>query len=136
MAVLVAFAIYSLLSKAISRSLLTLPIIFTALGFALSVPLSASLSPDVIHEGKKILAEITLILILFSDASHVRFKKLVMDWQIPTRMLVIGLPLASIVAGVSLVTNYRDEFNQQVQSGGIDGLLKALAGKNKGVAGK
>lgn len=51
--VLVAFAIYSLLSKAISRSLLTLPIIFTALGFALSVPLSASLSPDVIHEGKK-----------------------------------------------------------------------------------
>jgi NhaP-type Na+/H+ or K+/H+ antiporter len=91
--VLVAFAIYSLLSKAISRSLLTLPIIFTALGFALSVPLSASLSPDVIHEGKKILAEITLILILFSDASHVRFKKLVMDWQIPTRMLVIGLPL-------------------------------------------
>lgn len=35
--VLVAFAIYSLLSKAISRSLLTLPIIFTALGFALSV---------------------------------------------------------------------------------------------------
>lgn len=79
--VLVAFAIYSLLSKAISRSLLTLPIIFTALGFALSVPLSASLSPDVIHEGKKILAEITLILILFSDASHVRFKKLVMDWR-------------------------------------------------------
>ena len=91
--VLVAFALYSLFSKAISRSLLTLPIIFTALGFALSVPLSASLSPDVIHEGKKILAEITLILILFSDASHVRFKKLVMDWQIPTRMLVIGLPL-------------------------------------------
>ena len=85
--VLVAFAIYSLLSKAISRSLLTLPIIFTALGFALSVPLSASLSPDVIHEGKKILAEITLILILFSDASHVRFKKLVMDWQIPTALL-------------------------------------------------
>ena len=72
--VLVAFALYSLFSKAISRSLLTLPIIFTALGFALSVPLSASLSPDVIHEGKKILAEITLILILFSDASHVRFK--------------------------------------------------------------
>ncbi len=41
-----------------------------------------------------------------------------------------------IVAGVSLVTNYRDEFNQQVQSGGVDGLLKTLADKNKGVAGK
>jgi len=35
-----------------------------------------------------------------------------------------------IVAGVSLVTNYRDEFNAQVQSGGIDGLIKSLAAKN------
>ena len=35
-----------------------------------------------------------------------------------------------IVGGVSLVTNYRDEFNQQVQSGGIDGLIKSLAAKN------
>ena len=33
-----------------------------------------------------------------------------------------------IVGGVSLVTNYRDEFNEQVQSGGIDGLIKTLAG--------
>jgi len=37
-----------------------------------------------------------------------------------------------IVGGVSLVTNYRDEFNQQVQSGGIDGLIKSLAAKNAG----
>ena len=35
-----------------------------------------------------------------------------------------------IVAGVSLVTNYRDEFNQQIQQGGIDSLIKALAAKN------
>lgn len=90
---LLAFALYSLFSKTISRSLLTLPIIFTGLGFAMSGPLHAGLAPDTIHEGKKLLAEITLILILFSDASHVRFKKLAMDWQIPTRMLVIGLPL-------------------------------------------
>jgi phospholipid transport system substrate-binding protein len=37
-----------------------------------------------------------------------------------------------LVGGVSLVTNYRDEFNGQVQSGGIDGLIKALAAKNSG----
>jgi phospholipid transport system substrate-binding protein len=41
-----------------------------------------------------------------------------------------------IVAGVSLVTNYRDEFNQQIQSGGVDGLVKALADKNRGAGGK
>ncbi len=37
-----------------------------------------------------------------------------------------------IVGGVSLVTNYRDEFAQQVQAGGIDGLIRTLAAKNAG----
>jgi phospholipid transport system substrate-binding protein len=41
-----------------------------------------------------------------------------------------------IVAGVSLVTNYRDEFTQQVREGGIDGLIRALATKNAGTTGK
>jgi len=41
-----------------------------------------------------------------------------------------------VVGGVSLVTNYRDEFNAQVQSGGVDGLIKTLADRNKGVPAK
>jgi phospholipid transport system substrate-binding protein len=41
-----------------------------------------------------------------------------------------------IVGGVSLVTNYRDEFNAQINSGGIDGLIKTLSDRNKGVAAK
>jgi phospholipid transport system substrate-binding protein len=41
-----------------------------------------------------------------------------------------------IVGGVSLVTNYRDEFNDQVQKGGVDGLIKTLSDRNKGVAAK
>ena len=36
-----------------------------------------------------------------------------------------------MVAGVSLVTNYRDEFGQQIRSGGVDGLIKSLKDKNK-----
>jgi phospholipid transport system substrate-binding protein len=36
-----------------------------------------------------------------------------------------------IVDGVSLVTTYRGEFNERVRQGGIDGLIKALADKNK-----
>ena len=36
-----------------------------------------------------------------------------------------------IVGGVSLVTNYRDEFNEQIKSGGVDGLIKTLGDKNK-----
>jgi phospholipid transport system substrate-binding protein len=41
-----------------------------------------------------------------------------------------------VIGGVSLVTNYRDEFNNQVQNGGVDGLIKTLSDRNKGVAAK
>ena len=36
-----------------------------------------------------------------------------------------------IVAGISLVTNYRDTFNQEVRSNGVDGLIQMLSTKNK-----
>jgi phospholipid transport system substrate-binding protein len=35
-----------------------------------------------------------------------------------------------MVAGVSLVTNYRDTFTQEIKAGGIDGLIKSLHAKN------
>jgi phospholipid transport system substrate-binding protein len=41
-----------------------------------------------------------------------------------------------VVAGVSLVTNYRDEFNDIVKSSGVDGLIKTLTEKNKGAPAK
>lgn len=36
-----------------------------------------------------------------------------------------------VVAGISLVTNYRDQFGQEVRTGGIDGLIASVAAKNK-----
>ena len=41
-----------------------------------------------------------------------------------------------IVGGVSLVTNYRDEFNEQIKNGGVDGLIKTLSAKNQGAPAK
>jgi phospholipid transport system substrate-binding protein len=35
-----------------------------------------------------------------------------------------------VVGGVSLVTNYRDNFNAEIRDGGVDGLIKSLASKN------
>lgn len=37
-----------------------------------------------------------------------------------------------VIDGASLVTTYRGSFNDQVQRGGIDGLLKTLAERNAG----
>jgi phospholipid transport system substrate-binding protein len=39
-----------------------------------------------------------------------------------------------VVEGVSLVTNYRDSFQHEVQRGGIDGLIKTLTDKNQSLA--
>ncbi len=36
-----------------------------------------------------------------------------------------------VVGGVSLVTNYRETFNAEIRDGGIDGLIKSLASKNR-----
>ncbi len=36
-----------------------------------------------------------------------------------------------MVDGVSLVTTYRGSFNEQVQKGGVDGLVKTLADRNR-----
>ncbi len=36
-----------------------------------------------------------------------------------------------VVGGVSLVTTYRDTFTNEVRNNGIDGLIKALADKNR-----
>jgi len=35
------------------------------------------------------------------------------------------------MAGVSLITNYRDAFTQEINSNGVDGLIKMLSEKNK-----
>lgn len=39
------------------------------------------------------------------------------------------------VAGISLVTNYRDQFGQEVRNGGIDGLISTISAKNRSLEG-
>ena len=36
-----------------------------------------------------------------------------------------------VVGGVSLVTNYRESFLAEIRNGGVDGLIKSLASKNR-----
>ncbi|MDJ0833070.1 MAG: sodium:proton antiporter [Gammaproteobacteria bacterium] len=99
--ILAAFIVYSLLSKAIGRTVLTLPMLFVTLGYLLSFPLQQAASPELIHDAKILLGEITLVLVLFSDASHVNFSRLRQHWKLPTRMLLIGMPL-SIALGTAV----------------------------------
>lgn len=92
--ILICIFAFSVLSKAISKTMiLTLPIVFTGVGYLFSQPLEMLAEPAVLDSGKRLIAEITLIFLLFSDASHVRLRKLRQNFGLPSRMLVIGLPL-------------------------------------------
>ena len=102
LAVLLCVVTYSLLTKAISKTVLTLPILFTGLGFMVSTQVNTLAEPEALQDSMRFIAEITLILVLFSDASHVRFSRLKESYKIPGRMLVIGLPL-SLIFGTLVV---------------------------------
>ncbi|MEM6986334.1 MAG: cation:proton antiporter [Pseudomonadota bacterium] len=94
MAILLVVFAYSILTKVIAKTVLTLPIIFTAVGYASAGAVDTMVAPDTLNHITRVLAEITLVLVLFSDASHVRFGALRQAIRLPVRMLVVGLPLS------------------------------------------
>ena len=102
LSILVCAFIYSVLTNKIAKTILTLPIIFMTLGYVVSHPLEMMADPEILDEGKRLIAEITLVLVLFSDASHVRFKTLRENIALPSRMLIVGLPL-TIALGTVVV---------------------------------
>jgi len=93
--VLVTF-LFGLFSKTAERSIITAPMAFVGLGLIAS-PLGFDLftfSTD--DQFIRIIAEITLVSILFVEASTLDLQKLIKDSQIPARLLLIGLPLTML----------------------------------------
>ena len=72
---------------------MTAPIVFVLAGLVLTHGPLAVLGFEPSRELVKALAEITLVLVLFSDASRVRLRDLRTDAGLCLRLLGIGLPL-------------------------------------------
>lgn len=95
--VLSVIGLYCLFSKRLESSIISLPMIFTALGLLLG-QIGLELVPmEIGHEVIYLIAEITLILVLFADASRVRLQSLFTHSAIPIRMLLIGMPLTILL---------------------------------------
>lgn len=97
---LLVFA-WAVLSGPLARHNLTAPLLFTACGFLLSNaawgPLAVDVDTAVVHT----IAEVTLALVLFADASRINLTRLRHDAGLPLRLLLIGLPL-TVLAGAAL----------------------------------
>ena len=107
---ILAFAIlgYAIVSALVPRTILTAPIILVATG----VVLSRSTGIGIEHEGAEILeviAELTLVILLFTDASRIDLRSLVKEVGMPVRMLGIGLPLTiglGVIVGKMLLPEF------------------------------
>ncbi len=71
--------------------------VFTAFGWLIGQGGIKLLPVDAEREVIHSIAEITLILVLFSDASRVNLRELRSNYAIPARMLLIGMPLTILL---------------------------------------
>ncbi len=101
-AVLALFAFaYSLVASRLARATVNGPVVYLLFG-ALVGPVALGLVDLTIGmEGIRLLAELTLALVLFTDASNADLAVLRRARRLPVRLLLIGLPL-TILLGIGV----------------------------------
>jgi NhaP-type Na+/H+ or K+/H+ antiporter len=103
------FLLFSLVSGLVKGTIITAPLVFVLFGFMVGGAGfgAADMNPD--HSAIHFIAELTLILVLFTDAARINITDLRRDHNLPVRMLLVGLPLA-IVAGTLVAMQFFPEF--------------------------
>jgi NhaP-type Na+/H+ or K+/H+ antiporter len=90
--------VYGLVSRRLQDSIITAPMVFVAFGLLVSQTGLGLVDLDFGHGFVHGLVEVTLILVLFSDAARIDLHKVRRGHNLPLRLLLIGMPL-TIVAG-------------------------------------
>lgn len=92
--IIVFLLFYSLFSEAIERTIFSGPFLALIVGFVFGPAVLDLFNKDGIgSENFRTIAELTLALVLFSDASKTELKVVQKNIKIPSRLLLIGLPL-------------------------------------------
>jgi NhaP-type Na+/H+ or K+/H+ antiporter len=95
---------FAAISGRIEGTSLTAPMVFTTLGLLFGADALGLVDKSATGEGVKLLAEATLTLVLFSDASRIDLRTLRSEIALPVRLLAIGLPLTLLAGfGAALV---------------------------------
>ena len=91
---------YAVVSGALGRTVLTPAIFFLSIGILLGDAVLGWFAIEADGASLRLIAETTLALVLFADASRINLRLLRREIAIPARLLGIGLPL-TIVAGTA-----------------------------------
>jgi NhaP-type Na+/H+ or K+/H+ antiporter len=96
-ALLAAFLlIYSAIAGRVERSLISGPIVFTVVGLILGPYGLGVVRIEISGDGLRLLAELTLAMVLFTDAANADFGIVRRNLGLPERLLLIGLPLTIV----------------------------------------
>jgi NhaP-type Na+/H+ or K+/H+ antiporter len=87
---------YSLISRRLEGTILTIPLVFTVAGIALVLVAPGLVRHDMESPVWLILAEITYVIVLFNGATRVNLRVLRGEMRLPGRLLVVGLPLTML----------------------------------------
>lgn len=89
---------FGLVSRRLEGTVVTLPLVFALFGWLIGSGGLGIASIDASHGAIHLLAEVTLIVVLFADAARIDARCLLSDHDLPLRMLAIGMPL-TLLAG-------------------------------------
>ena len=105
LAVIAAFLlIYSLIAGRFESRLVNGPLLFMLVGWLLGQGGVGLLSLSINSEGIKLLAELSLVIVLFNDAANTNWQVLQANRQLPIRLLLIGLPAGTAAAATLKAT--------------------------------
>ena len=100
---------YGLFSRILAKYNISGPMIFTIVGVLISPLVFGDKQMHANAESVQILAEITLIVVLFSDAAALNLQQLKAHWRLPVRLLFVALPVTIILATLTAMWFYPSE---------------------------
>jgi NhaP-type Na+/H+ or K+/H+ antiporter len=93
--------VYSLVSKRLEHTVLTAPIVFTAVGMLLVVAIPGFRELTMQRDTFLALAEIGLVMLLFADAAHINLYTVQRRERLPLRLLSIGMLLTILLGAIA-----------------------------------
>jgi NhaP-type Na+/H+ or K+/H+ antiporter len=99
---------YALVSRRLARTFVTAPMVFVVLGFVLGTEVLDLFDVNIGSAELRLIAEVTLALLLFSDAAALDTRRLARESGMPIRLLGVALPLTIVLGAVVAVVAFPD----------------------------
>lgn len=96
----VVIFLFALVSSKFDNSFITPPMVFAGVGVLIALLFRNYVEEEFAKEALELVAELTLVIVLFIDASRINLPLLFREHKIPVRLLGISLPLTVLLGAV------------------------------------